>query len=287
MELNVRNITKCKNHTKIFSNISFSIKSGECLGLIGPNGAGKTSIIRGLLRIYSIDSGDIELDKVSIHDKMFDEKLKQVSVVLDNLGLYRTLTAKENLEFFDRLKFPKGAKKDRNDRIDMVLKKFDLFEKKDNDITFFSKGMKQRLALARAFLMNPKLLIMDEPFQGLDVDGNFLLREYILELKKSIGILISAHDLLSLFKVCDRFLFIKEGKVIKYLSKEEVILELKNNFYILEQEQANLLKNISICQINNDGYALVYSENYIETYIKRPSMNEVDIELYYKGVMQS
>ncbi|HES7786121.1 MULTISPECIES: ABC transporter ATP-binding protein [Bacillota] len=286
MELNVSHITKSKDKFNIFSDITFSIKSGECLGLIGPNGAGKTSIIRSLLRIYSIDYGEIALDGVSIKDKMFDQSLKQVSVVLDNLGLYRSLNARENLEFFDRLKFPKSTKKERSDRIDKVLKQFDLLEKKENKITFFSKGMKQRLALARAFINKPELLILDEPFQGLDVDGSFLLREYLLELKKDIGILISSHDLLVLFKVCDKFLFIKEGRVIKYLSKEDVIRDLRNNFYLLEKDKACLLPDVSICQVNGEN-VLVYSEKILKDYIRKPAFEEVDIELYYKGIMRT
>lgn len=286
MELNVSHITKSKDKFNIFSDITFSIKSGECLGLIGPNGAGKTSIIRSLLRIYSIDYGEIALDGVSIKDKMFDQSLKQVSVVLDNLGLYRSLNARENLEFFDRLKFPKSTKKERSDRIDKVLKQFDLLEKKENKITFFSKGMKQRLALARAFINKPELLILDEPFQGLDVDGSFLLREYLLELKKDIGILISSHDLLVLFKVCDKFLFIKEGRVIKYLSKEDVIRDLRNNFYLLEKDKPCLLPDVSICQVNGEN-VLVYSEKILKDYIRKPAFEEVDIELYYKGIMRT
>ena len=286
MELNVSHITKSKDKFNIFSDITFSIKSGECLGLIGPNGAGKTSIIRSLLRIYSIDYGEIALDGVSIKDKMFDQSLKQVSVVLDNLGLYRSLNARENLEFFDRLKFPKSTKKERSDRIDKVLKQFDLLEKKENKITFFSKGMKQRLALARAFINKPEWLILDEPFQGLDVDGSFLLREYLLELKKDIGILISSHDLLVLFKVCDKFLFIKEGRVINYLSKEDVIRDLRNNFYLLEKDKACLLPDVSICQVNGEN-VLVYSEKILKDYIRKPAFEEVDIELYYKGIMRT
>ncbi|MDO5726192.1 MAG: ABC transporter ATP-binding protein [Tissierellia bacterium] len=283
MKIECKNISKNISEKKILSDISFTLEQGECLGIIGPNGAGKTSLIRSILGIYKIDNGDILLNDISVKDNKFSYELQNLSVILDNLGLYCSLNAWENIEFFDRIRFPKSNSKEREDRIENALKKFEMYDKRDEKITFFSKGMKQRLALARAFLASPKFLILDEPFQGLDVDGSMILRDYLKEATKgNVGILISAHDLLILNKVCDKFLFIKAGKEVKYLTKAQLQKEMNENIY--ELNESDLKDDYKIIK-GDSGKIIIYSETEPQNYIRKLSSEEVDIEMYYKGIM--
>ena len=185
MEIIAKNVSKTINNFSILSNINIHIESGSVYGLIGPNGGGKTTFIRLLLGIYSLSSGSISIDGIPIQSSNFDTIKSKIGCVLDNLGLYRKLTVWQNIEFFHRIYFPQATYAQRIKKIDQVLELVNLSDRKNDKITFFSKGQRQRLALARAFVNDPQLLILDEPTTGLDMDGVFMLRNYIEKAKKT------------------------------------------------------------------------------------------------------
>lgn len=282
MELRIDHLCKDVPGKRILSDISFHVSPGECVALIGPNGAGKTSMIRCILGVYTASSGEIVLNGRKAGSRDYPEGLRDVSVVFDNLGLYRSLTAWENIEFFSRIHSPKMPAAQRADRIRNVLESFDLYSAREQKITFFSKGMKQRLALARALVSDPAFLILDEPFQGLDIDGSLLLQDYIRDLKsRGVSILLSSHDLLIAEKLCDRFVFIRGGKTAGLLSREELDLEMDSRFYVLAEGKGTG-KPIAIVQ---DGEVHYCPEAPAE-FIRRLGRDEVDLELLYRAVMK-
>lgn len=224
MEIIAKNVSKVINNQSILKKVDLHVKSGEIYGLIGPNGAGKSTFTRLLLGIYNLSSGSITIDGISVNSKNFINIKSKIGCVLDHLGLYKDLTAWENIEFFHRIYFPNATQKDRNKDILSVLDLVDLNHKKDEKITMFSKGQKQRLALARAFINNPKLLILDEPTVGLDVEGVFMVREYIENAKKcGTTVFLNSHNLSELQKICDKYGFIKNGVLLQEASFNSLI----------------------------------------------------------------
>lgn len=238
MEIIVKNVTKKVGTKNILKNINLHIKSGSIYGLIGPNGAGKTSFSRLIMNIYTPTSGEITIDGISTQDKKFSTIKPYISCVMDNLGLYKNLTVSENIEFFHRIYFPSASNKERKRDIEKHLEFFDLQDKANDKITFFSKGERQRLALARACINNPKLIILDEPTTGLDVQGTILVRHYIKQLKKQgITVLINSHNLSELEKVCDYYGFINKGVLLEQGDFETLKKKYKAQF---KDENINL-----------------------------------------------
>lgn len=226
MEVIANLACKTIGNKKILDNVSLRVESGSVYGLVGPNGAGKTTFIRTLLNIYNLTSGDITIDGVSVKNKNFYKIKSRIGCVLDFLGLYKDLTAWENIEFFHRLFFPKAGRVARESDITEVLNTVGLTPKKNDSIAFFSRGQKQRLAIARAMINRPRLLILDEPTSGLDVENVIVLREYISDLhSQGVTILICSHYLSELEKICTHVGFIKGGKLLKESTIETLLKE--------------------------------------------------------------
>lgn len=216
MEIIAKSVSKHINGKHILSNVNIHVSNGEVYGLIGPNGAGKTSLIRTLVGIYEPTSGSVTINGIHPLDKGFTKLKYKIGFVMEHLGLYKDLTAWENLEFFHRIYFPGSKKSIREKDISSALKTTNIYHKKDENITFFSKGQKQRLAISRALITKPSLLVLDEPTIGLDVEGVILLRELLKNINKSgTTILISSHNLDELQRICSKFAFIKDGKIIE------------------------------------------------------------------------
>jgi|GEM_PF-1090784 len=235
MEINISNVSKSIGSQQILNNVSIKVNRGDIFALVGPNGAGKTTLIRLILNLYNIDSGSITVDNVDVRTKAYDRVRQKIGFLLDNIGLFRDLTAWENLEFFHRIYFPDASKRDRADKISRLLKDFDLYDKKNSNISFFSRGMRQRLALARALVNDPELLILDEPARGLDLEGQVLLRNFIWE-NASMGktVFINSHDLLSLQKICTKIAFINKGKIYDTGTYEELSKKYSQNIYAIK-----------------------------------------------------
>lgn len=216
MEIIANKVCKKINKNFILNNITLKIENSSIYGLIGPNGAGKTTFARLLLNIYNATSGKITIDGVDVQSKGFEKIKPYISCVMDHLGLYKNLTAAENIEFFHRIYFPKSRSSERKKDIRAALELFGLLEKASDKINFFSKGELQRLALARASINNPKFLILDEPTNGLDVQGILLVRCYLQKMRKQgASILINSHNLSELEKICDYYGFISGGIMIE------------------------------------------------------------------------
>ena len=214
MNLLIKELSKKSDNVTILNGIDLEVKSGEAVALVGANGAGKTTLLNCILGIYSRYSGEILVNGIDVKSKECDALREKVAFVLDTTGLFAPLTAWENIEFYDRLYNPKSTCDERRARIERIFEEISLKGKENMIVTKFSKGMKQRLAIGRTLVIKPELILLDEPYLGLDVEGKNFLTEQLLKLKKEgCTILLSSHDLTEIEKVCDKAVFVKKGEI--------------------------------------------------------------------------
>jgi len=222
--IDVKNLTKKFGDFLALDDISFRVKSGEIFGYIGPNGAGKTTTIRAILGLVNPTAGTVS---VLGDDVTRNEAFRwHVGAVLESTGLYDKLTAFENLNFYGRIyNIPSETRKK---MIWELLRFVGLSDRAQNNVSTYSKGMKQRLAIARALLHNPQVLVMDEPTSGLDPDAQLLIRELIGDLvsKRNMTIFLSSHNLVEVEKMCSKIAVIREGHIIE----EGPIMDLRRKF---------------------------------------------------------
>jgi len=250
MEIKFKNIFKKIADKEILKNVSFSVPNGSVFALVGSNGAGKTTIGRILLGTYTATSGNVTVDGVDISNKNYDKLKEKIGFVLDNLGLFNSLTAWQNVEFFDRVYNVNDSINIRKTRIEKALKSVDLLEKKDSNPLFFSRGMKQRLAIARLLICNPQLVFLDEPSKGLDVEGKLAIRDYINKLKKDgATVFLCSHDLGELEKIATHIAFIDKGEILFCGTYEDAKKKFAENSYKVTTDKigtwVNELKNCS------------------------------------------
>lgn len=232
--IEIKNVSKSYNGKKrALDNVSFKVNDGEIFAFIGHNGAGKTTLIKSMIGILDFDEGDILIDNKSIKTNTIECK-KIMSYVPDNPDMYENMKAIDFINFVcDMYETPYEIRKN---NIDKYAKMFELTDKLNNDISSFSHGMKQKVALIAALAHDPKILIMDEPFVGLDPKAVYDVKEIMKEMTKSgKTIFFSTHILDVAEKLCDRVAIIKNGKIVKIgkmkdikgdESLEEVFLEL-------------------------------------------------------------
>lgn len=245
-----------KNESYSLKDVNFSVDVGEIVGLIGKNGAGKTTLMKLIAKAIKPTDGDIFIHNKSILKK--NNSLKEVGFMIEG-SIFNHLSAVEHLKFFIKLN---GDKKDYNN-IEEVLKLVDLWEKKDKNPNSFSFGMKQRLSLAICLVTQPKLLILDEPFVGLDPNG---VDKLIQTLKKWVeqkdtAIIISSHQLSELEEICTRYLFIDNGLLKEDFDSEKentTLIELEKEFNYKESfkekygNYINVTNNKKIIEVNNE-----------------------------------
>ena len=207
--ITVENLTKKFGGVTAVERLSFQVNEGEVFGFLGPNGAGKTTTVRMLCCLISKTSGEARIADYQIGKATDSLQIrKMIGLVPDNVGLYDDLTAFENLDFYGKLyECPEARRKE---NIERFLKMLDLWERKDTRAGSFSKGMKQKLALARALVHEPKILFQDEPTANLDPESAKTVRDFILEIKKQgRTIFLNTHNLDEAQRICDRIGIIK------------------------------------------------------------------------------
>ncbi len=235
--LNIEHLTKTYGEKKAVDDLCLHIAPGEIYGFIGHNGAGKTTTIKACCGILQYDSGEVYIDGVSVKENPIAAKAK-LAYIPDNPDLYEFMTGIQFLNFIGDV-FGVSAE-DRQARIRKYADLFELTNDLAQPISAYSHGMKQKLAVISALLHEPKLLIMDEPFVGLDPKASHILKELMRELCKNGGaIFFSTHVLEVAEKLCDKVAIIKSGKLIKSGTMEEVKgdASLENVFLELEGEQ--------------------------------------------------
>lgn len=208
--LSVQGLRKKIGGKPIIHDITFDVYAGEVFGFLGPNGAGKTTTIRMLVGLAGADGGDIRIGGIPLRER-FPEAISQVGCIVENPELYKFMTGRENLEQFARMS---GGIEPA--RILEIVRFVDLERAIDDKVKTYSLGMRQRLGIAQALLHRPKILILDEPTNGLDPAGIRELRQFIRRLaeEEGLAVFISSHLLSEIEMMCDRVAIINQGKVI-------------------------------------------------------------------------
>lgn len=218
--LRIENLTKKFGDKKAVDSLSLHIEPGEIYGFIGHNGAGKTTTIKSIVGILKFDEGEILVDGMSVKENPIECK-KKIAYIPDNPDLYEFMTGISYLNFIADIYNVSSQ-----DRTERIKKYGDLLELTDDlaqPISAYSHGMKQKLAIISAWIHNPKLIIMDEPFVGLDPKSSHILKEMMRDVcDKGGAIFFSTHVLEVAEKLCDKIAIIKNGKLIKSGTMEEV-----------------------------------------------------------------
>ncbi len=235
--IEIKNVSKSYDgKVKALNDISFKIDNGEIFAFIGHNGAGKTTMIKSLVGILDFDSGDILINGKSIKKEPIECK-REMAYVPDNPDLYENMTGLDFINFICDIY--DVSLEDRKVNIEKYSKMFEMDGKLGSDISSYSHGMKQKVALIAALSHNPDVLIMDEPFVGLDPKAVFDMKEVMHKMaKEGKTIFFSTHILDVAEKLCDRVAIIKKGEIVKIgkmkdikgdESLEQVFLELGDN----------------------------------------------------------
>lgn len=218
--LTINNLNKSFGSKKAVDNVTIHIAPGEVYGFIGHNGAGKTTTLKSVVGILQFDEGEILIDGMSIKDKPIECK-KEIAYIPDNPDLYDFMTGIKYLNFIADVY--EVSEKDRYERIHKYADMFELTSDLAQPIAAYSHGMKQKLAIISAWIHNPKLIIMDEPFVGLDPKAAHILKGMMREMCDDGGaIFFSTHVLEVAEKLCDKIAIIKSGKIIKCGTMDEV-----------------------------------------------------------------
>ncbi len=234
--LRIENLTKKYGEHKAVDDLSLHIAPGEIYGFIGHNGAGKTTTLKSVVGILQFDEGEIYVNGTSVKDDPLKCK-KELAYIPDNPDIYEFMTGIKYLNFVGDI-FGVGAS-DRQEKIRKYADMFELTADLAQPISAYSHGMKQKLAIISAWIHSPKLIIMDEPFVGLDPKAAHLLKGMMREVCNNGGaIFFSTHVLEVAEKLCDKIAIIKEGKLIRSGKMEEVKGDdsLEEVFLELEEE---------------------------------------------------
>lgn len=210
--LKIKNLTKTFNGFNAVNNISFEAQTGEILGLLGPNGAGKTTTIRIISTVLSPSSGTAEVDGFDVSKNSMEVR-KTLGMLTTDIGVYERFSGRENLKYFGELYGMRGEKLDsRINELSELLKMRDFIDRRAGK---YSTGMKQKLAIARAVIHDPKIIIFDEPTAGLDVLASQTVLNFMQKSRDAGKLVIfSTHRMNEAEKLCDRAVIIYRGKII-------------------------------------------------------------------------
>jgi len=228
--IKLEGVTKILGNRQILKDINLAVKIGDIFGYLGPNGAGKTTTIRVILGLLSPNSGKAYILGKHAQD---DNAREKVGFVLEGDGLYDNLTAYENLDYYCQIYgVPQSQAKK---RIKEMLQLVDLWERESDKVSTYSKGMRQKLALARAMVHEPNLLILDEPTAAVDPTGQMEVRQIILNLaQRGKTIFLSSHNLDEVQRICNRIALIDKGEIELYGELETLRREMGRREVVIE-----------------------------------------------------
>jgi ABC-2 type transport system ATP-binding protein len=249
--LSVKGLRKTIGKKEIIKGLDFDLKRGEVFGFLGPNGAGKTTTIRMLVGLIKPSSGTIEIGGYNVR-KNFTKAMSQMGCIVENPELYSYLTGWENLEHFARM-LPEIDRAHMEYVVDLVR----LNERIHDQVKTYSLGMRQRLGIAQALLGKPKVLILDEPTNGLDPMGIREMRNFIRYLAEEEGltVLVSSHLLSEIQLMCDRVAIISKGAVIKVDYVENLLAMQERVIWQVEPRETakNILSEVTSVVEGPDG----------------------------------
>jgi len=263
----LKNVTKTIRKKKIIDDLSFEVMEGEVFGFLGPNGAGKTTTIRMMVGLIGITSGEITICGKNV-TKDFEDAIRNVGAIVENPELYKFLTGYQNLEQVARL--TKGVTKE---KIEEVIELVGLKERIHDKVKTYSLGMRQRLGIAQSLLHDPKILILDEPTNGLDPAGIREVRDYLRSLarNKGMAVIVSSHLLSEMEMMCDRIAIIQKGKLInvQHVHEDKNSNEREYIFIVNNRKKAlSLLANQGYSpKVNGEGFGLVLNKEQVPNVI--------------------
>ena len=240
--VDLKNVSKVIKGRKIIDSLNFQVEEGEVFGFLGPNGAGKTTTIRMIVGLISMSDGDIFICNESVRDQ-FEKAIQHVGAIVENPEMYKFLSGYENLLHYARMM--KGISKE---KIMETVELVGLTERIHDKVRTYSLGMRQRLGLAQSLLHDPKVLILDEPTNGLDPAGIREIRDHLrmLARERNMAVIVSSHLLSEMEMMCDRIGIIQEGKLVDVqLVKDFVAVEQVFEIELNPVDTAiNYLKNV-------------------------------------------
>lgn len=241
----LKDVTKTIRGKTIIDKVSFDVYGGEVFGFLGPNGAGKTTTIRMIVGLMKLTDGDVLIEGKSIQ-KDFENAVQHVGAIVENPEMYKFLSGYKNLVHYSRMY--KGISKQ---KIDEVVKLVGLEKRINDKVKTYSLGMRQRLGIAQSLLHDPKVLILDEPTNGLDPAGIREIRDYIRRLAKERGmaVIVSSHLLSEMEMMCDRIGIIQNGKLIDVQSMDDFV-STQGQLFKLEVDQPEDVK-VKVAQFNS------------------------------------
>lgn len=277
--LKTHNISKKYGNQFAVNNVNMTIKKGEIYGFIGQNGAGKTTLIRLITGLAHKTSGELELFNLSSESDL-NKARTMIGSLIETPAFYGNMTARENLEVSRLVRNIAGK-----ECIDEVLELVGLKDTGKKKVKNFSLGMRQRLGIANALLGNPRLLILDEPINGLDPMGIVEIRELLKKInkEKEVTILISSHILGELSELATNYGIIREGKLIEEISAKK--LKEKCRQYIdLKVDYADRAVTILENELNISNYEVIENNN-IKIYSNLDDIGNINFTLSKKGVV--
>ena len=278
--IEVKNLVKKFGNKKVINEINFKVSEGEIFGFLGPSGAGKTTLIKMLIGEYSITSGEAKVFDV-VPNKLNDSIMNKISAVMDNFGLYERLTVFENMEVFANI-----YNTDKKE-IDTILKKVELYDSRKTITSKLSKGMTQRLILARSLINKPKLLFLDEPTSGLDPATSLKIHNLLFELKKSgTTIFLTTHNMEEATKMCDEVALLHLGKIVEYGTPKDICM--RHNKYNVYNVITKDNKEITFKSNKADSKKLaklIEDEQVLSIHSSEPTLETVFIELTGKELV--
>ncbi|MBI1782687.1 MAG: ABC transporter ATP-binding protein [Sphingobacteriales bacterium] len=280
--VSVNHLSKHFRDLKAVDDLSFSVNEGDIYGFLGQNGAGKSTTIRMLLTLIEPTDGDIEIMGMNLktHRK---EILRNVGAVIEKPDLYKYLTAQENLSLFAKISGVKVPSHKIKEQLELV----GLIDRADSKIKTFSQGMKQRLGIAVALIHDPKLIILDEPVNGLDPQGIADIRNLILQLSRSMGktVIVSSHLLNEIEIIANRVLIIDRGKKIQEGTATELFDPVNTLVELIVADVASTWEKLQQTPWNNNLYAkegdtilLRMHRNDIPSLFK--TLSSIDVQVY-------
>ncbi|MGR3765157.1 ABC transporter ATP-binding protein [Rossellomorea sp. NS-SX7] len=275
----LQNVSKVIKGKRIIDDLSFDVFEGEVFGFLGPNGAGKTTTIRMIVGLMSITEGDVLISGKSIK-RDFEEAIASVGAIVENPELYKFMSGYKNLQHFARMQ--KGITEE---RIKEVVELVGLSDRIHDKVKTYSLGMRQRLGLAQCLLHKPKILILDEPTNGLDPAGIREIRAYIRKLAQEEGmaVIVSSHLLSEMEMMCDRIGIIQKGKLVDVQTVRDFVdgKELVYQFEVNDEEKARRVMNSFnpslVFEVKNNKLQTGITKEQVPLLIKAFVENEVEI----------
>lgn len=280
--LEIKGLSKSFGKKEILKDINLTVNGGEVFGFLGPNGSGKTTTIKLMLGLLNYGSGSIRICGHEVKSE-FEKAIANIGGIIENPEMYKYLTGRQNLMQYARMQ--DGITKE---RMEEVIDIVHLRARIDDKISKYSLGMRQRLGIAQAILHHPKLLVLDEPTNGLDPAGIKELRDIFKHLAHDEGcaVFVSSHMLAELEQMCDRVCVINHGVVVDNMTMEEIRTDKQDdnrqNYHIDTQNKEGAIKVAEEMGIDYTVYdgqlAIMIEKENVSKYIKQLALADVDVE---------